>query len=229
MLLILLITFGCVNTNEVKFMTPQPDNTDAINSFKNKIQGEYISLQNPEKILTVSDKLIITNQTMSFSYLISDLRSELENDQSLNFDINNDQQIIDYFKDHFKSNEDSIKIINDSIFCFFLLIDTLFDTENQILKKFKSSYYLNYEMDDAYWSVKKLYLKRDTLYLGEIYPGDTLLRFNFVEKLADSTVNDSAVKYYNSDYYLMLPSKRQFKKTTKSGIFETNEKYYKIK
>ena len=142
MLLILLITFGCVNTNEVKFMTPQPDNTDAINSFKNKIQGEYISLQNPEKILTVSDKLIITNQTMSFSYLISDLRSELENDQSLNFDINNDQQIIDYFKDHFKSNEDSIKIINDSIFCFFLLIDTLFDTENQILKKFKSSYYL---------------------------------------------------------------------------------------
>jgi len=220
---ILVLIFGvisCEPTDAVKFESPQPESTKARSEFRTKIQGQYVNFSNPDKVLTIHNHLITTKTNIRFSCQ----RSEIELDSNVIFDLNNDEELIQYL------NQDggTTSIINDSIFYLQHALDTLFAIDkDHILKKYKSSYFLNYKYADNYWRVKKLTINKDTLLIGEITPGDTLLSFDYVEKEVEYVKSDSALVEIESEKYILSPSKKEFKKLLRSEAFETTEKYIK--
>ena len=121
-------------------------------------------------------------------------------------------------------------IENDTIVYFEKYTDTLFSiSKDNILKKSKGSYYLNFKISDIYWRVKKLNLKKDTLLIGEITTGDTLLRFDYARKIEEVSARTDSGAITKPREYILTPSKREFKKLVRSDAFETTEKYIKIK
>ena len=117
-----------------------------------------------------------------------------------------------------------------------ILEDTIFEIDKyQVLKRLHHNYFLNEQSADNYWRVKMMYIHRDTLVIGEVNPGDSLMRFDFVIR-EDSTVlrnksvaengdvnRDSSVVYN----YILDPGKRDLKKMIRSGLFERTGKYVK--
>ena len=131
------------------------------------------------------------------------------------------KKIIDYFSD----NGGMASVIDDSIFVNFSQIDTMFQiSENQVLKKMKGGYFLNYEKNELDWRVKRIEMKNDTLFIGEISPTDSLLRYDFIEK--DTTYN----KYDSSSYinFATRPSRKELKKLVNDNTFQKTKCYCKL-
>ena len=94
-----------------------------------------------------------------------------------------------------------------------------------ILKKFKGSYFLNEKRNEDHWVVKRLDIEKDALLIGKVLPGDTLLRFDFVQKTEELNEKDSTI----TTEYLLTPNKRNFKKLMQTNSFELTECYYRGK
>jgi hypothetical protein len=209
---ILLIT-SCQDENRVKFEKPQPDKVKAIDNFGKEIQGVYVKFSNPNKRLIVHPDYIATNLTIQFKVG----RFGLKIDSSAQIDLQNDSAVIRYFEQHGAR----ATFQGDSIIYSQSIVDTIFYIEaNQVLKKYKRNYFLNYQFDDHYWRVKKMKLRGDTLYFGEIYPDDSLLHYDYAA--IDTNINEKHAKEY-----ILSPSRREFKKLMRSRAFATTEKYIK--
>jgi hypothetical protein len=119
-----------------------------------------------------------------------------------------------------------IEINGDTINASQTYIDTIFQiSENQILKKFKGSYFLNFKENENFWNVSRLDINKDILLIGQITPSDTLLRFDFVVKNEEFNKSDSTT----TTEYSINPSKKEFKKLMKSNSFKESECYFKKK
>jgi len=218
LLLIILISSCGGDYEYVRFETAQPDGVKESKSFNRKMTGEYIHCSNSDDKLIISDDLIINLRT----FKLKSHKNDLEFDSSISINRNNDNELTKLFK----AEGYEIEIIGDTINAYQENIDTIFMiSENQILRKFKESYFLNYKLDEKFWMVSRLNLKKDTLLIGQISPSDTLLRFNFVVMNKEFNETDSTT----TTEYSMSPSKKEFKKLMTPNSFDYCECYYKKK
>lgn len=203
---------------DVKFTEPQPESVKASNSFDKKVLGTYSNFYNSDQQLIIQKNLMISRSVFKLTIH----RNDIELD-SLSF--NNDAELISYL------NQDGgiTYISNDSIIRTHIIYDTIFSfSNNQVLKSFKASYYLNYEDSNGLWNVRKLDINKDTLLFGEILPSDTLLRFDYVDRKYEA-VEDSGKIENEYTEYILSPSKREFKKLVRTQSFEIVEKYIRAK
>jgi hypothetical protein len=222
--LILLIVASAItgcggDTKYVHFESSQPENVRAKKSFKKKIKATYTNYNNANDQLVISDKLIIN----LISYKFKMHRNEIELDSSISIDINNDDQLIRLLEKEFGW---TATLAGDTITSFFQSSDTLFNLSvKHVLKRFKGSYFLNYKLAESDWRVKKMDLKKDSLFIGEITPSDTLLQYKFITKIEELNESDST----KTIEYIAKPSKREFKKLMKPNSFEKTKFYLKNK
>lgn len=235
-LIILIFTLSaCKSTDMVKFEQSQPVSEKALSNFGRSIQGSYVNTVNSLEELVIESKLIRTSNVLAFSCP----RSEIEIDSTENVDIYNDQELIKYL-----NAEGGITAIhNDSIFFRQTIVDTLFlISNNQILKKFAKNYFLNYHQSDNFWMVKKIEINNDTLFIGEIVPSDSLLRFDFARKneriiegkITDNEQDNVVIKGDSSVKeeerravydYILTPNKQNLRAMIKSNSFDNIKKY----
>lgn len=115
-----------------------------------------------------------------------------------------------------------ISIMNDSVFGVLDSPDTLFTlSKNNILRKMKQNYFLSLIHKSGYWQVVRL---------REIKKG--FIEFSVVPRKVNYDLLNSItrVKEYNfkedsSNYYLVSPTQREFKKIVKEGLFNNSEFY----
>lgn len=209
--IILLIVSACDSSDRVKFEEPQPTSIKNQNRFGAEIQGHYIKFSNPNKTLIIQPKIIAT----SLQVQLKVGRFGMKIDSAI--DISNDSILLS----HFKKQGISARITKDTVMYSHIVVDTIFNfASDNILKKYKRNYFLNYQFDDEYWRVKKLKIRGDTLYFGEITPNDSLLHFDYAN--LDSNIAENQAKEY-----ILSPSKREFKKLMRSKAFSITEKYIK--
>lgn len=217
-ILFLTLLVSCGDQLYVRFEKAQPEGVKSLESFSRKVKGNFINCSNPLDLITISDNLIVNSRTFKFK----SHRADLDLDSTINIDSNNDKELIKLFT----SEGYQIEIIGDTISASLTSLDTIFIiSENQVLKKFKGSYFLSSKWDENSWNVSQISFLKDTLLMGQISPSDTLLRFDFIAKTEDYNTTDSTT----STQYSINPSKRQFKKLIKLNLFEECRCYYKKK
>jgi hypothetical protein len=217
-LVILISAFGCGgDIKYVRFESPQPENVNSKKTFQKKIRSTYTNCYNPNEQLIITGKHVVTKQIWKLKAHRNDLDIDSSN---VVVDIHNDTQIIEALE----KEGLSVLIKDDTIYSSILLIDTLFYiSEKNVLRKLKGSYFLNTKIEGSFWKVRRMELKKDSLFIGTITPSDTLLQFDFISKSEEIQEEDS-VRIIE---YLIKPSKRQFKKLLKPNSFEKTKCYYK--
>ena len=216
-LLVVCLT-SCGDYEYVRFETAQPDGVNESKSFNRKVKGEYINCSNPDDILIVTNNLILNSRTLKFKTH----RNDLEFDSTITINRNDDNGL----RELFIREGYEIEINGDTINAIQTDIDTVFRiSKNQVLKKFKGSYFLNFKRDENFWDVNRLSLTKDTLLVGQISPSDTLLHFDFVSKIKEFDDSDSTTTIE----YSINPSRKEFKKLMKPNSFEECECYCKRK
>jgi hypothetical protein len=216
-ILLMIFLVSCGDYEYVRFETAQPDGVKESESFSRKTKGEYINCSNPDDKLIISDNLILNSRTFKFK----SHRNDLEFDSPITVDRNIDEEL----KKLFIREGYEIEINGDTINASQIDIDTVFRISgNQVLKKFKGSYFLNFKEDESFWIVSRLNLKKDTLLIGQISPSDTLLRFDFVVKNEEFNESDSTT----TTEYSINPSKKEFKKLMKPNSFKRSSCFYKM-
>ena len=212
----MICLYSCGDIEFVRFETAQPYGVKASESFNRKIKGEYINCSNPDDRLIIFNNLILNARTVKLKCH----RTDLDFDSTIAVDKSTDEVLIDLFSmEGYKVN-----IMGDTINISQTNVDTVFwISENQVLKKFKGSYFLNFKLDENFWDVTRLNLTKDTLLIGQISPSDTLLRFDFVEKTEDFNPSDSTT----TTEYFIKPSKKEFKKLMKPNSFKACACYFK--
>ncbi len=216
--IILTIIFfsGCDgNYDYVRFETAQPQGKKELNRFDNNIQGIYASCDNSNKVLIISDDLILKR----YHWFFKIHRNDLDLDSTITIDLTDDDALIKLFE---KENY-TIKIEGDTLSGMTQDIDTIFQiSDTQILKKIKGSYFLNYQEDENYWRVNRLDLRKDSLFMGYITPTDTLLQFDFVTKNQEINQDSST-----TTEYVINPTKKEFKQMVKKDAFNSTTCYYR--
>jgi hypothetical protein len=206
-ILLMIFLMSCGDYEYVRFEKPQPDGVKRSVSFNKKVKGEYVNCSNSDDKLIISVKLILNSRTIK----LKSHRNDLELDSTIFVNRNNDNEL---------------KKLFDTINASQTYIDTIFQiSENQILKKFKGSYFLNFKENENFWNVSRLDINKDILLIGQITPSDTLLRFDFVVKNEEFNKSDSTT----TTEYSINPSKKEFKKLMKSNSFKESECYFKKK
>lgn len=219
-LVTLLIHFlvSCEDPDYVRFESPQPIGVNETKAFNRKTKGEYINCLNSNDQIVITEDLIVNQVAMKFKVH----RNDLEFDSTANIDKNSDQEISTIFR----SEGYEIEIDGDTINAKLSVIDTIFRfNENEMLKKYRGSYLLNFRRTESHWDVYRLSLKKDTLLFGQISPSDSLLRFDFVSKKVESIDSGQA----ENTEYTIKPTRREFRKLMKSNSFETCSCYIKMK
>ena len=202
---ILTILFAC--EARVTFNEPQPANVENLLKFPQRLQGEYLSLENGS-ILTIDNKLI--QRIYDFDYKIHP--SEIDSTSIINGDTliditTNEKTIIRY--------DDS-----DSLIIHVHYIDTLFQMNyDNVVRKFKGYLFLNIRYGKESWEVKKMQLEKGKLVIGRISTKDE------IEKLKEitETLEDTAPPYN------FTATKKQFGQFIKKDGFSNNETFIKQK
>ncbi len=208
-IVILLLLLGCdENPDSVRFNMSQPVGAKSQKAFIQKLQGAYVSCNDSDDWITISENLILNTKRFEFRLH----RNNLEFDSKTVIDRKNNTELIEFLK-----NEGySATIFEDTILAVYLEVDTIFSiSENQVLKKRRRDYFLSYKKDESSWEVSKLSFKHDSLFIGRITPSDTLLQFDFTVKNIQVGDTDST----SSVEYLLNPSRKGFKKLLKKNAF----------
>lgn len=217
-ILIIISLTSCVENDYVQFKSAQPEGVKESRSFNRKVKGEYVNCSNTEDKLIISDQLILNSQIFRFKIH----RKDLDLDSSIVINRDNNGEL----KKLFKSHGYEIQFNGDTIMASKAIFDTVFQiSDNQKLKEFKGSYFLNSRKGENHWSVNRLDVNKDTLFIGKITPSDTLLRFDFVAKNDEVNKSDSTTTIK----YAMDPTKKEFKKLMRPNAFKNSECYCKEK
>ncbi|WP_375558751.1 hypothetical protein ACE193_13495 [Bernardetia sp. OM2101] len=217
-LFLLILLSSCGDYEYVRFETAQPSGEKAQKSFARKMKGEYLSCLDKNDKLVIDDKLILNYITFEF---ISH-RNDLEFDSTTVIDRANNEDL----QKLFEGQNWNIEFIGDTIKGSFVNIDTVFQiSDEQVLKKFKGSYFLNIKEDENFWRVNRLDLTKDSLFIGYITPSDTLLNYDFVIKNEKLDASDSS----KTIEYVISPSRKEFKELMKPNSFEEIGCYCKKK
>ena len=209
LIICLLIVSGCAEGNSVFFEQPQPLNEKDLKSIPLRLRGEYISLDNNQKLIVDREKMILDRY-----YNFMEHKDSLEID-STNIHIDND---VRYYEDE-DGFSYSLKLHADSVSIEFVQSDTLFYlSEKTKLRSWKSNYFLNTSAGEDKWEVIMVQFKRGNLYLSEVAPAE----FNKeVEELSDSPKIEEEHPSSNQPEYIRLDSKRELKEIIKTRFQKT--------
>ena len=211
---ILIVTTGCGDTEYVRFEESQPINVNPKKAFKKNIQATYTNCNDTNDQLVISNKHILNLQI----FKLKTHRNDIEFDSTVVIDVQNNTHLIEVLE----QEGWSITIIGDTIFGSAQHSDTLFQLSNKnVLKRLKGSYFLNYKLGESNWRVKRMNLENDSLFIGEITPSDTLLKYEFITKTEEIDKVDST----KTIKYIARPSKREFKKLLKPNSFKETKCY----
>jgi len=209
-IVILISLFSC-NGGEppVTFNEPQPPDTDNLSKFPDRLQGQYLSLEN-NSTLVIGDKLIqriidydIKIHTSELSQLDSNLR--LSGDTIINLTTNTREVV--------KRDGDSLVFNTNHV-------DTLFQMDyDNVVRKFKGYYFLNKRYDREGWEVKKIELSKGKLVVSSI---STKQDIDNLKKITESTQDTVAP-------YKFKTTKKEFKEFIKNEGFSDSETFIKQK
>lgn len=177
------------------FTESQPVKVNTIKEIPNNLLGYYINIEN-NQLIKIEKNNIIKRQTIL---------------DSIN---KKDYSTLNQF------DKEGYKSISDTLFIKqFEIVDTIFDfKKNDILKKYKGSYYLNRYYEDSFWAVSRLQFKKNYIILSEIENESDI---NLLDELTNQNNKDSI---YPKSFKL---DKKQFKEFVKRNGFSENEIFIK--
>jgi len=208
--ILLTFLFGC--GPYIYFKTPQPKKKRNLEKIPLKITGKYMSVAD-SSIITIDLNTIVKkkfeNTIMTLVEFKQETGDSLQNDTSFTFSDNWHIQL---------------KIRNDSVFINSSKEEILFEiSENQILRRYRKYYFLNYRDTNNLWKVELIKLAKDTLEYGNILTKEDVERikgFTTVEEITDSINSNKSTKYY------LNPAQKDLKKILKYR--SKGEKYVKL-
>ena len=155
------ILIGCEPT--VSFVEPQPQGSANLESFPKGLHGNYLS-EDGASVLSITDRCIYRTydyEEVKTQDSVQTKSSENEKDTVL----------------HVKSGSFELTSTRtDSSINHVHYVDTLFQLSNEnLLRKFKGYYFLNFKLSSGSWEVNKLNLSGGKLSWGEI---SSQLEFN---------------------------------------------------
>lgn len=209
-IILLSFLFGC--GPYIYFKTPQPEKKRNLEKIPSKITGKYMSVAD-SSIITIDLNTIVKkkfeNTIMTLVEFKQETGDSLQNDTSFTFSDNWHIQL---------------KIRNDSVFINSSKEEILFEiSENQILRRYRKYYFLNYRDTNNLWKVELIKLAKDTLEYGNILTKEDVERikgFTTVEEITDSINSNKSTKYY------LNPAQKDLKKILKYR--SKGEKYVKL-
>lgn len=202
-ILLVILLYSC-KESIVQFSEPQPEHKNDMKSFPGKLIGNYYNSEN-ETDLEITKYFIIKKILV---------RDTINRKELSEFEVLNNDTIINK-----KTSEKIIvKKLNDSLFTNYVYTDTIFriDDEN-VLRKFKGYYFLNFKTRENNWSVKKLFQKNGQLNINDITTKEEIeLLEEIIETKKDSTKP-----------FVIKPTKQQFREFLKRNGFKEGEIYLK--
>ena len=195
--------FAC-STEEppVTFNEPQPAETSNLSKFPNKLQGNYLSL-NDNSLLMISDNLI--QRVTTFDDVIHP--SELDSNSRLSGDT------------IFNSTTNSrfvVKRKGDSLCFHDQHIDTLFQIgNNNILREQNTNFFLSTKHDDESWIIQKINISDDQLLINNISLEMDKESLKMITKLTQDTIPP----------FKFSATQKQFTNFINSGGFKETERF----
>jgi hypothetical protein len=191
----------------VTFKGPQPPDTKNLTKFPRRLQGDYLSLAG-NSVLSIKESII----QRTYDYDLKMHVNELDSNQT----ISGDTLIIDL------ENGDRKPIIRegDSLIEHVHFVDTIYDIIFlHTLRKFRGHYFLNIQVGNESWEVKKVQLTKGKLTISSITTQEE------VQKLKEITEDESDTVVP----YTFAPTKKQFRKFVKSEGFSDSEVFVRMK
>jgi hypothetical protein len=205
-LVILPILFGCEMKELALFDEPQPSDIKNLSKFPNRIQGDYLSL-NDSSTLTIDDSMIW--RISNFDYKIHP--NELDENSKISGDSLFDSETGDKWP---------VSRDGDSLIVSIRLTDTLFMIKpNNFARKFKGYYFLNNYLDDLGWEVNQMKLKKGELSISSISSETDIKNLNEITETSTDTI--PPFKY--------SVTKKQFKEFIRNNGFSDSEIFVKKK
>jgi len=204
--LIAFIVIACISCKDpVTFDRPQPDNTESLTGFPEKITGNYLSTDKAS-ILSIDSNSIIR----TYDFDEKELKDSLDTSLVLKGDT--------LFNRH---SDEKVKVIlkGDTLLHHVHMEDTMFViSDSNILKHFKGFYFLNCKKSNNSWFVQKLSLSNGILTLGEISDSSDLNRLKEITE----TQNDTVTTPFSL-------SRKQFRKFLRHDGFSKEQYFTRIK
>lgn len=205
--LVLIFLIGC--GPYIYFKSPQPEKKKNIEGFPESMTGTYISLSDSSLLIIDSKKIVkkrFENMFMSIDSFKAETGDTIIKDTSF------------IFTDNWHIN---MKVLGDSIYVNSSREEDVFSfSDEQLLRKYKGYYFLNFKDTNDLWRVELIKRSKDTLEFGSILTKEDLDRvkgITSVESYVDSNESGKSTKYY------LKPSKREVRKIlkyrTKGEIF----------
>lgn len=188
------------------FSEPQPTGIDNLSKFPTRLQGRYLNPKDNSALL-VSKDLIKRIYDHYYKVHISQLDSteQLSGDTILN--VKTKEKIL-------------IKRDGDSLIMHVHYIDTLFQMDyDNVVRKFKSYYFINKRYDKTSWEVKKIQLIQGRLILSTI---STKTDVENLKQLTESPTDTVSP-------YKFSTTKKHFKKFIKNSGFSDSETFVRQK
>jgi hypothetical protein len=197
-----LALYSCSDKDTVSFTEPQPAEMKNLSAIPNKYHGVYSSSSDSTKV-TIDKQLVLRTYTGQMTIHQDDL-SEYEY-------ISNG-----YLYDRSTGSKAPVKIAGDSLRVDVSYSDTLFDIHKHIARKSVGSIFLNKEIKQGNWAVRKVTLNGKSLSIGKLAASEAdNLPF---EKVAEDSLNLAQYK----------AKKKQFKTYIRNGGFKDQEVYERI-
>jgi len=186
------------------FDKPQPDNIKSLTSFPQRLQGNYLSVDQAS-IITITHNIITRHYDFDYKEHKDSIGSfyKIEGDTLVNLA---------------DGTKEKILIKGDSLIQHANWIDTLFNlSTDNMLKHFKGYYFLNSRYNENAWEVKKLSLTKGILTVGNISGKDDIQKLKEITE----TTNDTISTHFKL-------TKRQFKKFVKQEGFAEQEVFNRM-
>ena len=199
---ILLFACGGMVVDVVTFTEPQPAGKNSLARFPNNMQGEYLS-ENGKSTLFINSEFIRRRDDLSFKMHISELDS--------NYRLIGDTIFAQLEGEKWPTvrEEDSLRIEN-------FKVDTIFQIVDQnILKKYKDTYFLNKSWEDNGWGVLKIEVSKAILTLSSITEEEVVA----LRKVGKETLDSLPYKFELED--------KNFLEFVKNGGFKNQENFVK--
>lgn len=189
----------------VTFNEPQPTDTDNLDKFPKRLQGQYSSLTD-NSMLSISDKLILRTYDYDYKLHLNQLDG--------NFRITGDTIV-----DLMTHEKIAVKRDADSLVRHIHYTDTLFQMDyDNVVKRYKGYYFLNIRCDKASWKVKKVQLTKGQLIVSNIATDQDIKNLQEITESQMDTVPP----------YKFEPTKRQFKQFLRKNGFSDSEVFVRL-
>ena len=204
---VLLVQFSC--GPNVRFEVPQPAGVKQEKKFSAKYQGEYIAQDNKSRLVITK-----TNITHEFIPLKFSLQV-IDTTEGMTFEKENGRLYVDGDTLIAELEGDSVKAFWGEEVTFFEI------SEEQVLKKYKGSYFLNTKESDGTWSVQVISIDKSGLLTFSAFEGgeENLPEIEEVTPVTISEGEDGEVLNY-----VVNPSKKELKEMMNSNLLQIDDR-----